>query len=73
MEYFQNEQKNLSKEFKKLREEFGLTEYSMHEYIKEVRNHFNGKINSIIAQKTATRAWNTFKKKLFGQRKKWYL
>ncbi|MDQ1002679.1 hypothetical protein QFZ28_003079 [Neobacillus niacini] len=70
MEYFQNEQKNLSKEFKKLREEFGLTEYSMHEYIKEVRNHFHGKINSIIAQKTATRAWNTFKKKLFGKAKK---
>ena len=70
IEYFQNEQKNLSKEFKKLREEFGLTEYSMHEYIKVVRNHFNGKTNSIIAQKTATRAWNTFKKKLFGQAKK---
>jgi hypothetical protein len=70
MEYFQNEQKNLSKEFKKLREEFGLTEYSMHEYIKKVRNHFNGKTNSIIAQKTATRAWNTFKKKLFGKAKK---
>ena len=70
IEYFQNEQKNLSKEFKKSREEFGLTEYSMHEYIKVVRNHFNGKTNSIIAQKTATRAWNTFKKKLFGQAKK---
>ncbi|WP_310195628.1 transposase [Neobacillus niacini] len=70
MECFQNEQKNLSKEFKKLREEFGLTEYSMHEYIKDVRNHFHCKINSIIAQKTATRAWNTFKKKLFGKAKK---
>ena len=70
MEYFENERKNLSEEFKKLREEFGLTEYSMHEYIKEVRNHFNGKTNSIIAQKTATRAWNTFKKKLFGSAKK---
>jgi hypothetical protein len=70
MEYFQNEQKNLSKEFKILREEFGLTEYSMHEYIKEVRNHFYGRTNSIIAQKTATRAWNTIKKKLFGQAKK---
>ncbi|SDN85777.1 hypothetical protein [Bacillus sp. OK048] len=70
MKYYQNEQKNLSEEFKKLREEFGLTEYSMHEYIKEVRNHFNGKTNSIIAQKTATRAWNTIKKKLFGKAKK---
>jgi hypothetical protein len=70
MENFQNDQKNISGEFKKLREEFGLTEYSMHQYIKEVRNHFHGKINSIIAQKTATRAWNTFKKKLFGKAKK---
>ncbi|WP_310197872.1 transposase [Neobacillus niacini] len=70
MEYYRDERKNLSEEFKKLREEFGLTEYSMHEYIKEVRNHFHGKVNSIIAQKTATRAWHTFKKKLFGQAKK---
>lgn len=70
MEYFQNEKKRISEEFKNLREEFGLTEYSMHEYIKEVRNHFNGKTNSIIAQKTATRAWNTIKKKLFGKAKK---
>jgi hypothetical protein len=68
--YYQKEQKSLSEEFKKLRGEFELTEYSMHEYIKKVRNHFNGKINSIIAQKTATRAWNTFKKKLFGGAKK---
>ena len=70
MEYFQNEKKSITEEFKNLREEFGLTEYSMHEYIKEVRNHFNGKTNSIIAQKTATRAWNTIKKKLFGKAKK---
>ncbi|MEH7493041.1 transposase [Neobacillus niacini] len=70
MKYYQNEQKSLSEEFKKLREEFGLTEYSMHEYIKQVRNHFKGKINSIIAQKTATRAWNTIKNKLFGKAKK---
>ena len=42
----------------------------MHEYIKEVRNHFYGRVNSIIAQKTATRAWNTFRKKLFGEAKK---
>ncbi|MEH6996610.1 transposase, partial [Neobacillus drentensis] len=65
-----NEQKDISEEFKKLREEFGVTEYSMHEYIKQVRYHFNDQINSIIAQKTATRAWNTFKKKLFGSAKK---
>ena len=68
--YYKNEQKDLSEEFKKLREEFGVTEYSMHEYIKQVRNHFNDQVNSIIAQKTATRAWNTFKKKLFGSAKK---
>src|SRR3954447_13466354 len=34
--YYKNEQKDLSEEFKKLREEFGVTEYSMHEYIKQV-------------------------------------
>ncbi|MFJ5762539.1 hypothetical protein ACIQAA_26105 [Neobacillus sp. NPDC093182] len=29
MKFYQNEQKSLSEAFKKLREEFGLTEYSM--------------------------------------------
>ncbi|TDL67411.1 transposase [Rhodococcus qingshengii] len=70
IKFYQNEQKNLYEEFKKLREEFGVTEYSIQEYIKQVRKHFKDNINSIIAQKTATRAWNTFKKKLFGKSKK---
>lgn len=69
-EFYQSEKKQNSDDFKRLRKEFGLTEYSMHEYIKQVRHHFNGRVNSIIAQKTASRAWNTFCKKLFGKSKR---
>lgn len=70
VDYYQKEKMDLSEEFKKLREEYGLTEFSMHEYIKDVRHHFQDRVNSIIAQKTATRAWNTFRKKLFGKAKR---
>lgn len=38
--------------------------------MKSIRKHFGNKVNSAVAQKTATRAWNTFSKKLFGKSKK---
>ncbi|CAG9607617.1 hypothetical protein [Pseudoneobacillus rhizosphaerae] len=64
------EREGLIKNLQSLQGEFGLTEYSMHNYIKGVRSHFQNTVHSLVAQKTATRAWNTFKKKLFGQASK---
>ena len=64
------EKKCIQAAFEELRLKYALTEYASHEWIKPIREHFGNKVNSAIAQKTATRAWNTFKKKLFGESKK---
>jgi hypothetical protein len=64
------ERARIIKNLQSLQRECGITEYSMHDYIKGVRSHFQNTVHSLVAQKTATRAWNTFKKKLFGQASK---
>lgn len=51
-------------------QEQGLTEYAMHEFANPIRKHFGSRLNSNIAQKIATRAWNTFHKKLKGEAKR---
>ena len=48
----------------------GLTEYAMHEFANPIRKHFRSRLNANIAQKIATRAWNTFHKKLKGEAKR---
>src|SRR5690625_5386787 len=39
-------------------------------WIKPVREHFGNRVNSAIAQKTASRAWLAFREKLFGKAEK---
>ncbi|AOM84408.1 hypothetical protein [Salisediminibacterium beveridgei] len=70
MKHYRNEKKAVMEQIFDLQKECGLSEYSMHEYIKPMRSHFHNKLNSIVAQKTATKAWNTFRKKLIGEAKK---
>ncbi|MGP7816400.1 RNA-guided endonuclease TnpB family protein [Niallia sp. 01092] len=53
-----------------IQEQLELTEYAMHDYLKTIRSHFGNTLNVDIAQKAATRAWNTFHKKLKGESKK---
>ncbi|MFC8575084.1 hypothetical protein ACFUCO_17005 [Heyndrickxia sporothermodurans] len=64
------DKKHIQDELKTLREKYHLTEYSSHVWVKPVREHFGSKVNSAVAQKIATRAWNTFSRKLFGKAKK---
>ena len=64
------EKKIIQKNFTSLRDKYSLNEYASHDWVKSIRKHFGNKVNSAVAQKTATRAWNTFSKKLFGQSKK---
>jgi len=64
------EKKTITAILTSLREEYGLTEYSMHAYCTPIRHHFQDAVNVNIAQKTATRAWNTFEKKHFGKAKR---
>jgi hypothetical protein len=67
---YKEKKKRISKRFQSLREAFGLTEYSIHAYVPPIRFHFGNRVNAAIAQKTASRAWNTFDKKLFGKAKR---
>lgn len=68
--FFKAEKRGVQVAFKELRTEFGLTEYSIHAFMTPVRAHFGNRINANIAQKTATRAWKAFEKKLFGSAEK---
>ena len=70
IEFYQAEKKQLISELLDIQKQFYLSEYSMHEYMKSIRNHFGDTLNADIAQKIATRAWNTVKKKLKGEAKK---
>lgn len=62
--------KDSAKRLGKLKGEYGLSEYSMHEFVKDMQNHFNCHIDSTTAQKTATKAWKAFAKYMTGDAKK---
>ncbi|MCM3652568.1 transposase [Metabacillus litoralis] len=69
MTFYQAEKNQLISELFDIQKQFHLSEYSMHEYLKPIRKHFGDTLNADIAQKIATRAWNTVKKKLKGEAK----
>lgn len=53
--------------FSELNKNYGLTEYSLHEYIKPMQHHFKKNVDSFTAQKIATRCFNAFQKLMFHQ------
>ena len=56
--------------FSDLNKMYGLTEYSLHEYVKFMQYHFKKNIDSFTAQKIATRCFKTFQKLMFHQANK---
>ena len=56
--------------FSDLNKMYGLTEYSLHEYIKPMQHHFKKNIDSFTAQKIATRCFKAFQKLMFHQANK---
>ena len=60
----------LRKEMREVEKDFGLTEYELHAFVKEVNVHFDRRISINEAQVTATRAFRTFEKYRYGQCKK---
>lgn len=64
--------KERNKRFQELNKKYGLTEYSLHTYIKPMQHHFKDNIDSFTAQKIATRAYIAFEKYMFHQAKKVY-
>ena len=65
------ETKARSDAFKEAREKYGFTEYSMHDYVGEIRDSWIGEhIDSLTAQKVATRAFNAVNKTVVGDAKR---
>lgn len=64
--------KERNREFSRLNKKYGLTEYSLHAYVKPIQHHFKDNIDSFTAQKIATRVFRAFEKYMFHQAKKVY-
>jgi len=62
--------KERNKQFQQLDKKYGLTEYSLHKYVKPMQKYFKVNIDSFTAQKIATRCFNAFQKLMFHQAKK---
>ena len=65
-------EKDRNKEFNKLNKKYGLTEYSLHKYIKSMQHYFKKNIDSFTAQKIATRVFRAFEKYMFHEAKRVY-
>ena len=54
--------KDRNKQFNELNNKYGLTEYSLHNFVKPIQKHFKDNIDSFSAQKIATRCFGAFQK-----------
>jgi len=54
-----------NKQFNELNKNYGLTEYSLHDFVKPIQKHFKDNIDSFTAQKIATRCFGAFQKLMF--------
>jgi hypothetical protein len=57
--------KDRNKQFNELNNKYGLTEYSLHNFVKPIQKHFKDNIDSFSAQKIATRCFGAFQKLMF--------
>lgn len=57
--------KDRNKHFNELNSKYGLTEYSLHDFVKPIQKHFKDNIDSFTAQKIATRCFNAFQGLMF--------
>lgn len=62
-----NKGKERNKLFNELNRKYGLTEYSLHDFVKPMQHHFKNNIDSFTAQKIATRCFNAFQKLMFHE------
>lgn len=58
--------------FSELNIQFGLTEYSIHAYLTPMNQRFKKNIDAQAGQKIGTRAFQAFKKMMFGEARKVY-
>ena len=62
--------KERNKQFQKLNNKYGLTEYSLHDFVKPMQHKFKGNIDAFTAQKVATRCFSAFQGLIFHTAKK---
>lgn len=55
-----------------IRKEYGLTEYSFHEDVRQMQKHFKDNIDSFTAQRVATTLWKSYDRLFFGNGKRVY-
>lgn len=64
--------KDVWKQVNDIRKQYGMSEYSFHEDVKEMQKHFKDNIDSFTAQKIATELWKSYDKLFYGNGKKIY-
>jgi len=62
--------KERNKQFQALNNKYGLTEYSLHTYVKPMQHRFKKNIDAFTAQKIATRCFSAFQGLIFHTAKK---
>ena len=64
--------KTIWKQIDEMRKQYGLSEYSFHEDVKQMQKHFKNNMDSFTAQKIATKLWKSYDKLFYGNGKKVY-
>ncbi len=60
------------KQINDIRKQYGMSEYSFHEDVREMQRHFKDNIDSFTAQKIASELWKSYDKLFYGNGKKVY-
>ncbi|WLR51909.1 transposase [Bacillus tianshenii] len=58
----QKPSKERKEAFKQLNQDYGLSEYALHSFVKPIQNYFRKHIDANTSQKIATRVWKAFDK-----------
>ena len=64
--------KEIWKQINDIRKQYGMSEYSFHEDIKQMQKYFKSNMDSFTAQKIATELWKSYDKLFHGNGKKVY-
>ncbi|MGM9960367.1 MAG: hypothetical protein ACI32F_03515 [Allobaculum sp.] len=64
--------KSFWKQINDIRKQYGMSEYSFHEDVKQMQKHFKDNIDSFTAQKIATELWKSYDQLFYGNGKKVY-
>lgn len=60
------------KQINDIRKQYGMSEYSFHNDVKQMQKHFKENIDAFTAQKIATALWKAYDKLFYGNGKKIY-